>query len=62
MLIREVQKCPNVKKWDFDNNVVYFTEQGLTFINRSQCYGGRRDRDRMVIGFTTTYAISAYHH
>ena len=22
----------------------------------------RRDRDRMVVGFTTTYAISAYHH
>ena len=24
--------------------------------------GGRRDCDRMVVGFTTTYAISAYHH
>ena len=23
---------------------------------------GRRDRDRMVVGLTTTYAISAYHH
>ena len=23
---------------------------------------GRRWRDRMVVGFTTTYAISAYHH
>jgi hypothetical protein len=23
---------------------------------------GRRDRDRMAVGFTTTYAISAYHH
>ena len=23
---------------------------------------GRRGRDRMIIGFTTTYAISAYHH
>jgi len=22
---------------------------------------GRRDRDRMVIGLTTTYAVSAYH-
>jgi hypothetical protein len=22
---------------------------------------GRRSRDRMVVGFTTTYAISAYH-
>jgi hypothetical protein len=24
--------------------------------------GGRRGRDFMVVGFTTTYAISAYHH
>jgi len=24
--------------------------------------GGRSGRDRMVVGFTTTYAISAYHH
>jgi hypothetical protein len=23
---------------------------------------GRGDRDRMVVGFTTTYSISAYHH
>jgi len=23
---------------------------------------GRRDRVRMVIGFTTTYAINVYHH
>ena len=27
------------------------------------CYTwGRRGRDRMVVGFTTTYAISSYHH
>ena len=24
--------------------------------------GGRRGRDRMVVGFKTTYAISAYRH
>jgi len=23
---------------------------------------GRRDRDRMVIGLSTTYVIGAYHH
>ena len=23
---------------------------------------GLRGRDRMIVGFTTTYAISAYHH
>jgi len=26
------------------------------------CHGGRRGLDHMVVGFTTTYAISAYHH
>jgi len=25
-------------------------------------YRGRRGRDRMVVGLTTTHAISAYHH
>ena len=25
-------------------------------------FGGRRNRDRMVVGSTTTYAISTYHH
>ena len=25
-------------------------------------FGGRRGRDCMVLGFTTTCAISAYHH
>ena len=25
-------------------------------------YRGYRGRDRMVVGFTTTYATSAYHH
>jgi hypothetical protein len=29
------------------------------FINR---IGGRRGCDHMVVGFTATYAISAYHH
>ena len=25
-------------------------------------YGGRRGRDRMVVGFITTCVLSAYHH
>jgi len=28
----------------------------------SVCSGGRRVRDRMVVGFTTTWTINAYHH
>ena len=31
------------------------------FITRTQV-GGRRGRDRMVVGFITTFAIRAYHH
>jgi hypothetical protein len=27
-----------------------------------QVSSGRRGRDHMVVGFTTTYVISAYHH
>jgi hypothetical protein len=47
----------------------------ITLLNRdlavgivsNACYGNFSDnfrghRDRMVAGFTTTYAISAYHH
>jgi hypothetical protein len=31
----------------------------MIFLNK---YGGRCDRDRAVVGFMITYAISAYHH
>jgi len=31
-------------------------------VSWSKVSWGRRGRDRMVVGFTTTYAISAYHH
>ena len=27
-----------------------------------QCFRGRRGRDRMIVGFTTTCAINACHH
>jgi hypothetical protein len=37
------------------SNVAFFTNH----IGRSKCRGRH---DRMVVGFTTTYAISAYHH
>ena len=33
------------------------------YINEcDQCTKGRRGRNRMVVGFTATYATSAYHH
>jgi hypothetical protein len=31
-------------------------------INFIQILGGRRGRDPMIVGFTTTNAISVYHH
>jgi hypothetical protein len=40
------------------------TVRSLSF-KKTQCYykyRGRRGRERMVVGFTATYAISAYHH
>jgi hypothetical protein len=40
-----------------NDNKVYFIENNIMVTD-----GGRRSRDRMVVGFTTTCAISAYHH
>lgn len=34
----------------------------LISINDVICFRDRRGRDRMLIGFTPTYAIRAYHH
>ena len=34
----------------------------LIKVTSSMWLWGRRGRDRMVVGFTTTCAISAYHH
>jgi hypothetical protein len=41
--------------------VLNATFNNILFIKLSFMYRGRRGRDRMVVGFTTTYAISAYH-
>jgi hypothetical protein len=35
---------------------------GNFFLSGLVLLRGHRGRDRMVVGFTTTYAISAYHH
>ena len=46
-----------------------YKEQGnycIVHMSNLQCLqlhiGGRRGHDRMVVGFTTTCAISTYHH
>jgi len=41
---------------------VILNKQTFTCHLSSQDLGGRHDRDRIVVGFTTSYAISAYHH
>ena len=38
-----------------------FVEKIINMLFQSDITRGRRDRDRMIVGFTTTYAISACH-
>jgi len=62
-------ECTPVWKWQlFYNNFCFKTifKKSIRseFISTStnKYTRGRRDRNRMVVGFTTTCAISAYHH
>ena len=54
--------CDVISRWEL------FQKMGKTFFKLSTIYVTynyswcRRDRDRMVVRFTTTCAISAYHH
>jgi len=41
---------------------VAFRNRDTCLIRTWWCSGASQGRDRMVVGFTTTYAISAYHH
>ena len=50
----KVKKKKKTQKNDF-NQSFSFTDQVITYKYKSLY-------DRMVVGFTTTYAISAYHH
>ena len=43
----------------FDNN---FQESSYTLEAHTYTLRGRRGHDRMIVGFMTTYAISACHH
>ena len=40
----------------------YFNATLQSILGNTQCTGAHRGRYRIVVGFTTTYAISAYHH
>jgi hypothetical protein len=47
----------NLIKTRFSSQLLYYIISCVTL-----SVGGRRDHDRMVVEFTTTCAISAYHH
>jgi hypothetical protein len=49
----------------FENSFLTHFESSVSSSWRSVlyiCTSFRRGRDHVVVGFTTTYAISAYHH
>jgi hypothetical protein len=41
---------------------IYFFNDILFLLKNVIYFGDRRGRDRMGVGFATTYAIGAYHH
>jgi hypothetical protein len=43
-------------------SLVHFYRRTVGSVLHFKLKRGRRGRDRMVVGFTTTYAISADHH
>ena len=66
-LIKHVQICTKhltvAAMMDHVINIITQTQSvNETFIQLHRLYGSRRGHDRMVVGFTTTCAISVYHH
>jgi hypothetical protein len=51
-----------IKKIYFSVNSHCSVCLSFVWLLSSYSYRGRRGRDRMIVGFTTSYAISAYHH
>jgi hypothetical protein len=44
------------------NNCLWYKEYTYYIGNEGADSNGRHGRDRIVVGFTTIYAIGAYHH
>jgi len=44
-----------IENWKLTNNIIFTISKYISMFGRGRC-------DRMVVGFTTTYAINAYHH
>jgi len=61
--------CIYVLRWFSDDDDADFADlrisvnavANILLLWRTGEWMGRRGRDRMVVGFTTTYAISVYH-
>jgi hypothetical protein len=51
-----------IEKLQNRNIIIIYHSLTFCFIISHLILGGRRGGDRMVVGFTTAYAISAYHH
>ena len=68
----KVQKCCKVFLTDkvlpklffsfYWNSIDIFSGLNWSFVPCTINYRGRRGRDHMVTGFTTTFAIRTYHH
>jgi len=66
VLILNTQTCSwNTVHWELSNNQSVTTYICIIFLNNDDFLyflGDSRGHDCMVVGFTTTYAINAYHH
>jgi hypothetical protein len=49
------------KLFSYKFKILFFLSGLLLWVLISKLTGGRRSQDCMVVGFSTTYAISAYH-
>jgi hypothetical protein len=55
--------CRTIPKYQKHNNEMpYFGWYTCIYMYFGLLIWDRRGRDRMVVGFTTTYAIGTYHH
>jgi hypothetical protein len=52
----------NIHNTNIHNTNIHNTNIRNTNIHNTNYTRGRRGRDCMIVGFTTTYTISAYHH
>jgi hypothetical protein len=60
---KNVKKEPRSLHQYIINNVQFVLDvNNFYLLVNTLKYRSRRGRDRMAVGFTTTYAISAYHH